>query len=572
LSFWSKVKGVAKVIPVVGPAVSALDDTVPDTKSADDAAKRAADVADKAAGNLDAAQKRVSNPGTVVATTADPTNVGPNPINSTSVTVDKTGPTSAPSEVKVDPITGGIVYAPSDLGTLGSRVAGSTGATTVTAPGLDVDHQGAGYQNEAALALQRIATGQGETPGEMAVRAAEARANAEQLSQAAGARGQGVASARRNAANNTSLQAVEFGGQAAQARAQDIANATQQLAQVGGQIQGQTLAEAGKRADLTSTADLANQKALNDATQASQERFARGEITKEQMQSDIAKANAEFSQRTQEKNQEVSAQTKLDHAHQQLQADLASDDRLQKSFDLEAQLEAEAAKGNQDSAVKLQALQAQIDTQIKQFNANQIQTASSQNIANRLTAMHLDDSYVESMSQQWLQAEQSGNTAALDALKIKIGAVMDQAQQDKQWHDAFKEDAKDAFKAAASKFAPTGSDVRIKEDIAPIHGPDVDGFMKAVSKTANWKYKPGMGPPGPQIGPMANDVATSPLGMLAVGVRPDDGAMTLDYQKLAAMALMSAGRLNDRVEKLEGKKGKPAPDVVGFLKAKGKLK
>lgn len=572
MGFWSDVggglKSIGKSLPVVGPIISSIDDKVPSTQAADDAAKRAQGVADESKKYLDEARGRETNPGTIVASTVEPTTVGPAPIRS-GETVTKAGTTHAPGEVVIDPAMAAQIYTPESVKGIGGRIAGKGVDDTVDAgiQNWQVNRTGAGYQNDAAAAFGSLLSGNSLADKQLA--ADRDRAAAEQLSQAAGARGANVASARRNAAINTGLQDVEYGGKAAELRAQEIAQAAQGLAGVGGTMQGQSLQETTSKTGFNQQVELANVQAKDTAIQASRERFARGEISQAQLDADISKANAQLQQQTNELNTKTQTETKLDHAHQQLQADLASDDRLQASFNLEAQLKDKAAAGNQQAILDLQKLQSTIDQQMKEFNATQIQTATGQNIQNRLTALKLDDAFVESMTQAWQNAESTSNTAALDAIKIKIQAKMDQAAQDKGWHDAFKADAQDAFKALATK--GIGSDVRVKEDIQKISPEDMDAFLLSVGTPATWKYKdPQEHGEGTFFGQMAQDIGSSKLGKHAV--KPDDkGVLRLDMQRLAALALAGVGRLHQRVEKIEGKKPSAGPDVAGFLRARGKI-
>lgn len=540
------------------------DDT---NANADAAATRAQDVADRAAANLDAAQGRHTEAGTIDPATAEHTNVGVAPINP-GATVQHAGATTAPNIAPVGPVVAANVVNPTAAQGIGDRVAGSSAAEQANRTGLQVDQGGRSYQDQAALEMAATLRGDRPSVAQEQGRAAMDRAAAEQLSIAAGARGQGVASARRNAANNISLQQVEAGGQAAQLRAQEIAAAAQGLAQTGGQIQGQSLQEGATRSQLEQTTELANTKARNDAIQAAQERRARGEITEAQLQTEIAKTNADYQQRTGEKNVDTQKDVAIEHSRQQLQADLASDDRLQQSFNLAAQLQAQAAAGNQDAAVKLQSLQAQLNADVDKFNANQVNTINAQNVANRLTALHMDDQFVSEMSQQWIAAERDGNQAAMDAIKTKINAALAKASADAAWRKEILDDVGKAFQIGSGGTAPTPSDHRLKKDIKELSPEAIDEFLRTVGAGKTWSYKNPADGKGPQVGPMAQDVERSELGRSAVG-RREDGMRTVDYQRMAALALAGAARLSDRLDQVEGKKRRAPPDVGGFLRSRG---
>jgi hypothetical protein len=573
-------------------------------KEADEVAKHAKETADKARADLDAAKGRVTNPGTIVPTTAEDVNVGPTPINSANVTVGKVGPTHAAGEVQVDPMTGAQVAQPGSVTGIGGRIAGS--GDDVVDAGLQnwqVERGGRGYQNQAAEAMAATLRGEGTSVARSLMQEAQDRAAKEQLSIAAGARGQSVASARRNAAINIGDQQIEAGGKMAELRAKEIADAAEGLAKVGGTIQGQSLQETTSKSTLNQQVELQNSQQRDTAIQAARERFAKGEITQAQLETDIAKADAEFKQRSGEKNIDVEKETKLAHAKEQLTADLATDDRLQNSFNLQAQLEAQARAGNQDAAVKLQALQAQIDVQVREFNAKQIQTANGQNIENRLRALQLDDTFVTNMTSAWHNAEARHDQVALAAIQAKLQQALGQASSNAAWQAGVVQQLGMISSLASGTVAPGGaidmiqgglktrevnaaadhfdeggtgitSDVRLKKGIQAVEGPDVDGFLRAVGKTQTWRYKDpaaeGKGAEGTKLGPMAQDMAKDKLGSGAVGQRPD-GKLTLDYQHLAALAMAGLGRLNERVEAVEGKR-KPAgkgPDEAGFLRQYG---
>lgn len=588
-------KRVGHIVPGVGEIMDSIENE-PDPHAADAEANaardRAREVADKAAADAEAAKQRHTEAGFVDVGQAGPVNVGTTPINP-GATVKQVGATTAPNMDTVNPGVAASAVTPESTKDLGNRVAGGTHAEQAQDTSLRVDQTGLGYQNQAAGELAAILRGDRPSVAAEQLKAAQDRAAAEQLSIAAGARGQGVAAARRNAANNISLQQVEAGGQAAQLRAQEIASAAQGLGQVGAQVQGQSLQQGTTQAQLEQTTELTNVKARNDAIQSAQERFARGEITQAQLDTEIAKANASFQEQTNLANQQTQKELAIEKSRQQLQADLASDDRLQQSFNLQAQLQQQAQAGNQDAAVRLQALQAQIDADIGKFNANQIQTASAANIQNRLAAMHLDDTFVAEMSRQWLEAERSGNQAALDALRIKLGQAAAAAAQDASWRAEMRQDLGAAAQGLSGGTAPTGggggaaagysgageellpmstggSDRRLKTDVREIPPAAVDDFLRTVGANKTWRYRdPGQEgvPDAPRVGPMAQDMARTELGRSAVSTRPD-GMMALDRQQMAALALAGLGRVSDRLDQVEGKKGKAPPDEAGFLRAR----
>lgn len=485
-----------------------------------------------------------------------------------AVQPDYAGRTQAPGQVDVSPVVGSTIGA--------QRV----GAREVGGP--QVSHTGLDYQAGAAQAYQDALAGKNSL-ADLQLKAAQDRAAAEQLSIAAGARGQGVVAARRNAAANIGLQQMEAGGQMAELRAKEIAAAAAGLGNVGAQVQGENLAESGQVIDVNKTNagnDLAGQT-TNAGNALEAARSNQGNAL------DVSKTNV-----ANEKD------VKLAHAQQQLQVDVASDDRLQGMLKQRADLAAAANAGNQNAAVQLNALDAQLETEVSRFNAQQIQSANQFNVEARLRAMGMDDQYVAQMTQLWIQAENNRDQVQLEKLKIQL----QQQAQANQKKGGFLSFLGGIFGtvgtvlggpigraigglvggAISSASEPTVnydidgnvgdangnpvvmSDERIKKDVRPVRPKDIDGFLRAVGKTQTWEYKDGG---GRKVGPMAQDMAADRLASGAVGKR-EDGAMNLDYQTLAALALAGVGRLNDRVEAVEGKPRRKA-DVGGFLSRRG---
>jgi hypothetical protein len=218
--------------------------------------------------------------------------------------------------------------------------------------------------------------------------------------------------------------------------------------------------------------------------------------------------------------------------------------------------------------VDLQKTQALVDSEIRRFNAGQVNTVNAQNIQNRLTALRMDDTFVTDMSQQWITAERDGNTAAMDAIKTKINAALAKASADAAWRKEILDDVGKAFQIGSGGTAPTPSDRRLKKDIKEIDPESIDEFLRTVGAGKTWSYKNPADGKGGQIGPMAQDVERSELGRSAVS-RRGDGMRTVDYRRMAALALAGAARLSDRLDRVEGgKKRRAPPDVAGFARAR----
>jgi hypothetical protein len=89
------------------------------------------------------------------------------------------------------------------------------------------------------------------------------------------------------------------------------------------------------------------------------------------------------------------------------------------------------------------------------------------------------------------------------------------------------------------------SDERAKTDIESISPAELRRLAEGMDG-ATYRYKPGQGPPGRHIGPMAQDLARDPVGALAVS-EDERGIMHLDTSEIARLALMmSASALRGR--------------------------
>ena len=92
------------------------------------------------------------------------------------------------------------------------------------------------------------------------------------------------------------------------------------------------------------------------------------------------------------------------------------------------------------------------------------------------------------------------------------------------------------------------SDARAKTERRKVTPEEIDEFLEALQAPEEYEYKnPDKDGHGRFAGPMAQDVERSALGALAVGRDNDDGMRTLDFRRLAALALMAAGRLHQRM-------------------------
>jgi hypothetical protein len=124
-------------------------------------------------------------------------------------------------------------------------VAGRT-----TAAGVANNSEFTDLQRQAAAAIRATLSGQTPSLAQLQAREGSNRLVAQQLSAAAGARGRSVASANRVAQNNIGQLGVEQQAQAAQLRAQELAQARTELASLGTAGRGQDIQVATSDAEL----------------------------------------------------------------------------------------------------------------------------------------------------------------------------------------------------------------------------------------------------------------------------------------------------------------------------------
>lgn len=125
-----------------------------------------------------------------------------------------------------------------------------------------------------------------------------------------------------------------------------------------------------------------------------------------------------------------------------------------------------------------------------------------------------------------MQAEQDRNAALQHASDVNAG-YGNQAQAQQQGIGA------GILGAVASIF----SDVRAKDRIQPSQGKATEAIRSAPAYS--YEYKPGMGPPGPQVGPMAQDLERTPEGRQSVVNTPDGKAIDAGRLTLTNTAALS---------------------------------
>lgn len=91
-----------------------------------------------------------------------------------------------------------------------------------------------------------------------------------------------------------------------------------------------------------------------------------------------------------------------------------------------------------------------------------------------------------------------------------------------------------------------GSDVRVKEDLRPISALDAAAQVEPLA----YRYKPGMGPEGQQIGVSAQQLAGTPLGSTLVG-QDQNGMLNVDGGRAGIAALAASGENARRLRMLE---------------------
>lgn len=307
-------------------------------------------------------------------------------------------------------------------------------------------------------------------------------------------------------------------------------------------------------------------------------------------QFDAASQQAQFQQQAQLANQQSANQFLLERARLEQQAAQGNQQAAlqlsQMQGDYNQQMMLEQARMNQQQQLANQQIQSQYGQQALDFN----QAALMQNLANQQAGYQTGAAYQQQanmanqqaynqfmleqakLNQQQNQVNQSAQLQAQaqkiqneqwaanqrgvmaqsrvdDALKatsIKAG-ISQGNQQNALMQQQLKNQQQGALIGAGSTIgaaAIMASDARVKEDIKPLDGKDLNEFFNAV-KPQSYKYKEEKWGAGEYPGFMIQDIENTKIGQMITD-ELEDGTKVYNKDKLLGVLLAEAARKNKR--------------------------
>jgi hypothetical protein len=206
-----------------------------------------------------------------------------------------------------------------------------------------------------------------------------------------------------------------------------------------------------------------------------------------------------------------------------------------------------ALQGYGDVSSQRRAQDLSAEQQAANMGYQQAQLESGQRGLNDQRAIANEQARQKVFSDQYA-ARQAGEAANAGVYQQNAQRRQKAAEDDTSQRNALLTGTLGAITGAAS----TVSDVRAKKDIVPA-GPEVDAAMEQMSPYG-YRYKqPEKHGAGPQVGPMAQDLAATPAGRTAVVEMPD-GKLALDAAGSTKLSLAGIARLHDRVSQLEAQR------------------
>lgn len=464
-------------------------------------------------------------------------------------------------------------------------------ATTVGPAAQTIDRTGqAGMQAAQARALGMVETeaagnGIGQQLANQQMQNALRNIAQTQMGMAAQARGSERAGARREAMLALGRMGIDAAGKSAEvgmasrlgaigqltgaaqgARGQDIdlavqqANLGQSAANLGASIQADT---ARFNAEAMNQFGMTGAQLQLAAAQGNQQAVNAMRVLQAQMQQGANAQNAQQALQAAVANQGAALTREQTLAQMALAAQTGNADREQGRYTAQAGLDTGANAANAAAGNQVNMLNAQLGTNVAIGNADRGQQAEIERARQYLAAQQSNQTtnlQAQTANQgAWGDTERSRAANAVDVRNAQqtgqLGALNAQTQATNA-QSAAVGDAERIRRGIAdsraqeqnAKVQSVGtliaalSDVRAKENIHKPSSADLAEMARAVEGSmATWEYKPGEGPPGRHLGPMAQDVERTKLGKEFVGER-DDGKKTLDYEGMAALLMWEAQR------------------------------
>jgi hypothetical protein len=176
-----------------------------------------------------------------------------------------------------------------------------------------------------------------------------------------------------------------------------------------------------------------------------------------------------------------------------------------------------------------------------------LQQAAALRSQEQLSAMQGQAGLAGQMGAQAQQMELAGHGMGLQHLQGQQQADLALRGQNMQLATGLTQ----AGVSAVASGAGALSDERVKQDIKP--GGLAASQAVGEIEPQSWEYKPGFGPPGERVGPMAQQLERTPAGASLVSNTPH--GKVVDTGGLAALATAATADQEQRLKKLESQLG-----------------
>lgn len=413
---------------------------------------------------------------------------------------------------------------------LGAALAGQTGVWKTTLAGGPQDQIRA-LQTGGLAGLQELAEGKGPAAELEKARldSAMARISDDALAAAGSLRGAGRGAGKLEAA----LQIAREGGKAALAGRENALQsqiaARGQVVQAAQGVRGQDIDFAAKAADLDQQANnleaqldaarkLGNSQEINRLTALQGQLRQQAKEANAQAINRRAEVQGEMTFKADDANAGRTFQSGTDYAGRQDKAsEFGAGAANTSALDYGRRLDDAASRSaDRDLGAQKATGEFSLDAQ-KTTGQQQLETDK----ARADTAQGAFQATTGAQAAAGGTANQALGTQN-DALKTQVEATK-ASEADKAGDREFALEAGTAIATAlggpaagyaANQAGKKKSDERAKQNIAEISPEALDGFAEAIArKIKTWEYKPGEGPPGVHVGPMAQDLEEAgPLG------------------------------------------------------------
>lgn len=411
--------------------------------------------------------------------------------------------------------------------------------------GTTVDTSGSAGSTQAQggflAALQDAAAGRGPSVAQSEYEKNVQGVADEQLSIAAGARGNEGTFLKRQAMRDVAKLKADSAAGAAVARAHEITGARTAGAGLATSMRSADDARAALEAQFRQQAATSNQATGAQAEIANASQANAFRLTGRAQDIGVASGNRDAALAASSTNAAAQNQQTIVGGQMRLTADTSNADRQTtvdtQNANREQGARATNAAATNDRATTVMTTGAQIDTanadrgvKVATGNRDADLTASTTNANNAVTTQGQQIQKDTALGNQAISALQAGTTAqqAADNARLKEREIQQAGQN-----------AKLSSLATGASMLATMSDARAKEDIAPESSKDVSDFLGAL-KAVSYRYRSAKdGPEGERHGILAQDLEKSKIGKSVVKEGPD-GKKRVDT---AGLTLALAGVL-----------------------------